>query len=301
MEIDITKVDDSTYKVTTTKPPITDTKKIKPRHVQGSVYIDPASPKYLTDIALLVDKDDFLKDIQRLREKWQITNIIEFQLGDQQLLDGWIASHLSKHYKDKKTETLRDELDADIVALRLKYGRTSNYDEVIKWVIFTNTVPSGVFKACYFTTIPQTDSADPSQCQYAIILDGRTENDEVLAALRDFREHLDHLESVQELKKLPVSNSYESVLSDLIIGRSKGPIGKTTDRNKVRTLNNILLVRELYWERKLKKTSFAKLASDAWEKCSGHSSDSERCFYCNADEVSVRKNIENYDKTINGK
>lgn len=298
MKIDITQVSDSTYKVTTYQ---NSTKQIKPEYVNNTVNIDAVSPKYLTDVALLVDKEDFLTDIKKLKEKWKITEIIEFGIPDQQLLDGWITSHLKKTFKDTDEQSARESLNRDVAEVRLKYGRTSNYDVVILWVLFTNTVPAGVYKACYFTTIPESGSNDPSRHQYAIMLDGRAENSEVIKALQDFREHLKHLHTVQQLQKLPATNHYEALLAELIIGTSIEPIQESTDRETVRTKNNVMLVRELYWRHKQMNTSFADLATYANSKCDGNHGDYSTCIYCNADEENVRKNVENYDEAINRK
>jgi len=304
MKIDIKKIDDNKYEVTSTTLEVKDTATIqvvKPAHVSGSVFIDPVSPKYLTDIALLVDRDDFLVDIQALRQKWKINNLVEFKNADVGLLMGWINRHLGDYSTDKDVKSLQMELDEDVASLRTKYGRTSNYDQVVLWVLFTNMVPDRAFKACYFTTIPDPTSDDPNRCKYAIILDGRTEIGELKQAFEEFKKHLRNLESVQSLRDLPTTDSFESLIAQIVVDNNKGPVGRTTNRYAVRTQTNIMLIRELYWKRKFENTSFAELARIANDRCVGDHSEDSPCMFCNADETNVRKSLQNYEKTVNRK
>lgn len=302
MKIDIKKVDDNTYEVASTNEPHNKNQIIRPNYVTGSVHIDGVSPKYLTDIALLVDRDDFLADIKKLRKKWKIDRLIEFKYADDLFLTGWINNHLGSIFNSQETEKLQKELKSDIASLRVKYGRTPNYDQVILWVLFTSTVPDGVYRSCYFTTISEPETEDSARHRFAILLDGRTELSELKKAFEDFKHHLKYLEFTQKLRDEPIPENFDSLIANMEANRIQGVVGKTANRYKVRTQANILLIRELYWKRKLYNTSFEKLASEANSKCDGnHLDEDKKCMFCVADEVNVRKNIENYEKTVNRK
>jgi len=67
------------------------------------IDIQTSSKKHATDIAILVDKLEFLKEIDRLRGKWQLTSLCK--TSD---FDGFLALHV--HTKNAEPKEAQQRL-----------------------------------------------------------------------------------------------------------------------------------------------------------------------------------------------
>lgn len=299
MKIDISETSHNIFRVTKSGSNIKSGRQPEVVHIPSSVDIKSVSAKYITDVVLLVDREDFLEDITKLREKWGMSALIGLELPDTGMLKSLFLTYCKNKMDAKDDSAIISEILDDVKALRIKYGRTSNFDDTILWVLLTHSVPSGIFKACYFTTIPALDSKDPSAQLYSIILDGRVEESELLEAYADFKQHLATLENAQVLRNSSPDNTFQSLTGEIIRSTHKGPINPTSSRDRVRNRNNILLMRELYWKKKTEKITYYELADYANKKCDKHEIKRKGgCIYCNATYSSIKEGIREYKELL---
>lgn len=156
------------------------------------VEILTQNKKHATDVALLVDKPEFLKEINRLREKWYITELssIESPIPNTTMgldIEGIICS---KFNDPDESASKWQEFNEDIEALLKKFNRGKNFKQVINYILIAGVVPDGIYRSCYFDVVAINESADmnkPERYQYAIILSPRTELKEVEEAFQEFK------------------------------------------------------------------------------------------------------------------
>ena len=153
-----------------------------------------SNKKHATDIVMLVDQSEFLQEIQRLRQKWQITELYKLQelLGISALLDMSNPLFYTGINRDKIEEKL-PEFNSDIDKLLKKFNRGKNYRQVVLYALVTGVVPDKVYQSCYFDVITINDKEDlskPEKYQYVIVLSPRTEKQEVIDSYKEFKNHI---------------------------------------------------------------------------------------------------------------
>lgn len=301
MKIDIKKTADQKYEVVF---PYAGAKKskvegaIEHEPVAGSVNIQSVDPKYVTDIAFLVDRDDFLHDIVLLRKKWKIGYHVEFSIMNTSTLHNWAKSHLNEIYPNQSIVQMFNELLQDVSKIRHKYGRSSSYDDSIMWVLFTHSVPEGIFKPSYFTVLPESEIGNLAG-QFALIIDGRAEERDVLNAYQEFRDYIDEFADVKNSKPSPHATAFQSLARQIAIDSYKGTLSATSDSTKVESKPTILLIRELYWKKKTERITYEELANHSNKKCDKHKVKKKGgCFYCNATYASVKQAVISYRKQL---
>lgn len=272
------------------------------------IEIETKNKKHRTDIAMLVDKIDFLRDTQVLREKWNI-NIIYKPSQFDKFLNWDIAGDKDKISDYKEAEKRLAGFNQDIVALRNKYNRTKNFDIVIQYAIGCNCIPEGVYRSCYLDTVlvSQKDNPDNTKnYQFAIVLSPRTEKQEVEEVFAEFQEFI---KSKIEFHKHDWP--YISGLEDHIKRHAFGVVYPSTDIAKFKTLKELDRTREWYWmrfEKQINNTnekliSFPKV-TDEWRKKCLYTDDNmpsdHKCEYCTFYEQNrIEKAVSDYADLLN--
>ncbi len=159
------------------------------------IDVQPSSIKNKTDISLLVDKHDFLEEIQRLREKWQLKkptkethhNGVLRIITDESLLS---YSRIDVNVLEKKLSEFKKDIDN----LLKNSARGKNFRIIVLFALFIGSIPDGVYKSCYFDVVTINEAEDlnkPENYQYVIVLSPRTEQQDVVEAFHDFVKHRD--------------------------------------------------------------------------------------------------------------
>jgi len=157
------------------------------------IDVQTSNKKHATDIAMLVDKPEFLQELEKLRQKWQITKLYKLNTSPfQELLN--IDSVVNNGVADnKQVQKRRDEFNQDIDKILKKFNRGKNFKLVVEYALTTGVIPEGVYRSCYFDVVKvgEPDSLEnPERDQYVIILSPRTEQKEVKEAYKEFKEHI---------------------------------------------------------------------------------------------------------------
>ena len=158
------------------------------------IKIQVEDPKQATDIGLLVEQEEFLEEIGRLREKWKITELKKLFISPpvQELLN--IDNIILKEITDRKEqEKMRDKFSSDIDKVLKRFNKGKNYKIVIEYALITGFIPEGIYQSCYFDTVTINEAEDlskPEKYRYVIVLSSRAEQEDVLEAFREFREHI---------------------------------------------------------------------------------------------------------------
>lgn len=147
------------------------------------------------DICMLVDKLEFLREIDRLRKKWQITKLYipRSLLGGDELLD----THNLLFYTDldQNEKKLRlPEFNQDIDNVLKTFNRGKNFKLVVEYALIIGIIPEGVYQSCYFDVVTINEPEDlskPEKYQYVIVVSPRTEKKEVEKAFEEFQKHIE--------------------------------------------------------------------------------------------------------------
>lgn len=153
-----------------------------------------SNKSHAIDICMLVDKIEFLRELDRLRKKWRFNKLSKFGnlLGSTILLD--FRNPL--FYSDLKKDQIESELplfNIDIDNLLKTFHRGKNFRTVVLYALIKGCVPEDVYQSCYFDIVMINDTEDlnkPEKYQYVIVLSPRTEKQEVSKAYKEFKEHI---------------------------------------------------------------------------------------------------------------
>lgn len=157
------------------------------------IDVQTSNKKHATDIALLVEQDEFLSELLKLREKWHITKLKQLETSPfQELLniDNVILKEITGKEEQQK---IRNEFNKDIAGVLKKFNKSKNFTSVVVYALVTGTVPEGVYQGCYFDVVAINEPEDlskPENFQYVIVMSPRTELKEVKQAYKDFKEHI---------------------------------------------------------------------------------------------------------------
>lgn len=140
------------------------------------IKISIKNVKHHTNVALLVDKPQFIKAVKELREKWNITKLFK---PDQ-------YQDFYSHIWGKNTDESRwDEFLHDIQKVRRHFNRTSNFDKVIIYAVGFTEIPDKAYRSTYCKVIE--NPANPDDIEYAIIVTPYTTTTEVRAEFNEFK------------------------------------------------------------------------------------------------------------------
>jgi hypothetical protein len=272
------------------------------------VDIQEESASLTTTIALLVDRRDFLEDIRLLRKQLGLNELIESASFDTILL-------FAKSIGDDQPENYLLKVNEAIKTIRQKYRRTVNHDPMIRWVLFTNSVPKGIFKHAYFQKVAIQNNDEP---QYVIVLDPRATETEVKNALDEFRQETFGV-AIKQVSKLfnqgmsdeylPTSSinkyDFEAGLisqedAEMAGGElSIGPLYGAADKETITKQKNLSFSRSMYWLRygnQINDPASKPLSNqevlDAWKQLcpkQGRHEDGkeDECIHCNIDDLGL--------------
>lgn len=257
------------------------------------IDVQTSSKKLATDISMLVDNPEFLKEISILREKWNIASLFSDC--------------------DKFSNFGMAEFNNDINEVLKKFRRDKGFKRVVEYALLTGTVPDNVYKRAYFDVVTIGEKEDvnhPERYQYAIILSPRAEKMEVVEAYYEFQEYIQGYEAKNEYEQDAQGkiNFHHSTQYDVdipghteeILHFLKGPIYDSADKAKFDTLKQLVRTREWYWmrlgdnlnDKNSPLVKFPKIL-DMWNnKCEYYKKgqvhpDGKECDYCSLRDVNI--------------
>lgn len=270
-----------------------------------SIDVQASSKKLATDISMLVDNPEFLKEINRLREKWNITSLFSDC--------------------DKFSEFSTAKFDKDIDDALKKFKRDKGFKRVVEYALLTGTVPDKVYKRAYFDVVTIGEKEDinqPENYQYVIVMSPRAEKNEVIEAYNEFQEHIrgheaenEYDQSVQGKINFHNSTHYDMDIpghAEEIMHFWKGTVYDSADNAKFKTLKQLERTREWYWmrfednfnDKNIPLVTYPKVL-DMWNnKCEYykkgeiHPQESE-CEYCSLKDINtIEQAVSDYIKLL---
>jgi len=200
------------------------------------IEIKIKNKRHFADVAVLVDKPDFIDWINQLRTKWKIDKNFNDYMD--------FLSHIRKQEKERG---VRNEFEKDVEKIRLAFNRSHNFDEVITYAIAFGKIYEGCYNPCYYEQI--VDPIDPNdECKYkyAIIVTPNTVLEDINPVLEDIKIRMKKgLEQKKDKKKMDSSLANYSF--------ELGPQYSTPSRK----VENIVRDRNWYWLHK--KMSYQKI------------------------------------------
>lgn len=155
------------------------------------IDIQTSNKKHATDITMLIDKPEFVQDLQKLREKWKIDKL--YEPGN---FYGFFATNV-------ELKGRVSEFNNDINGLLKKFHRGRNFKQVVENAMVTGVIPDGIYQSCYFDVVTIGEPEDlnkPERYQYVIVMSPRTEQREVEQAYKDFEKHIKGYEPKNEFE-----------------------------------------------------------------------------------------------------
>lgn len=155
------------------------------------IDIQISNKKHATDVAMLVDKLEFLQEVNKLREKWKIKQLHKLSLPYEILnIDNVISKGVTRSEEAQKNQK---RFYRDIENILRTFSRGKNFVPIVAYAVATGTVPEGIYKSCYFDLVTLNEQEDPAKqekYQYVIVLSPRTEQQELIEAYKEFEEHI---------------------------------------------------------------------------------------------------------------
>lgn len=272
------------------------------------IDIQTKNKKYATDLAMLLDKPEFLREIDRLRKKWKLTEFYE-----PTNFDGFMALNVqTKEAEPEDAQVRLVEFNNDINGLLKKFNRGRNFKSVIEYSLATGMVPEGIYRGCYFdvVTIGEPNNLDnPERYQYVIVMSARTEKQEVEQAYKEFdnfRKGKIDFQSMNLNADVPDDR-------DLIEEYHVGNIHNSADIDKFKTQKELDRTREWYWIRygghlnnsSQKPISYPNVLKTWTQRCpvknKEHDTTSEwaNCPYCSVDDLNIiQQAVSSYNKLL---
>ena len=277
------------------------------------IDVKTSNKKHATDIAMLVDKLEFLKEINRLREKWRVPEPNK---------DSDLYRFLELTVKEKDR---LDEFNSDIEMLLKQFNRGKNFKSVVEHALITGVIPDNIYQSCYFDIVTIGEAEDlnkPERYQYVIVMSPRTEKQEVAQAYREFQEHIKGYKATNKnennvLGKIDFQNSENGFNwevpddKELIKQYHKGNIYKSADIAKFKTQKELDRAREWHWIRyddylngkSNNPLTPAEVCTEWQNKCSINRNLKFKelkdcsCIYC-IDPVLIMKSLKKYDNLL---
>lgn len=213
------------------------------------IDIQTSNKKHATDIAMLIDKPEFLGELIRLREKWNITELLPLPNIHEQLIEKVELNGRDSEFNDDVDDVLR------------KFNRGRNFKKVVEYALLTGVIPEKIYFSCYFDVVTINEPEDlnePEKYQYVIVMSPRTEKQEVEQAYKEFQEYLTGHEATNELdtdilgkrnfpKHAPNLDIENPNDRDLIEQYHKGNVYEASDISKYKTQKELDRAREWHW------------------------------------------------------
>lgn len=231
-----------------------------------TIEIDIKDNKRFLDVAIVVDRQDFRVEVERIRQEFNIP----FPLNAVQL-----RQFIMDLYKQKKETTFRDRIEKARKTLRLPI----TFLNVIEAVALTNRVDDSNYKPAFLThklDVYNEEAGEVSEI-YSIVLSPNARDSDVLKALQEYRDQLDNEKGVGDYKYI-------------------GTVwGKEKDKPSIKSY------RRWYWENQSGRT-YQQICEDETDKCQlkdNPEHDSKKLKGCTCfDEGMIRKSVATYEKLI---
>lgn len=205
-------------------------------NIDTRIKINTADKRHYYNIALLVDKPEFIDWVLDLRKKWKLDNLFSPESYHDFYSHIWKVS--GKNWSS---------FQKDVENVRTTFERLPNYDEVIIYAIAFTEVPDGAYKSCYSETIVDlNDPNDEAKYKYAIIVSPETSTRDVSRVLNELKKKIK-----TGLKQKKDPNVMEKAVAEykFELGPNYTPAPRVID--------NILRDRDWYWLKK--KHSYAEV------------------------------------------
>lgn len=272
------------------------------------IDIQTPNKKYATDIALLVDKPEFMQALKRLREKWQIEKL--YKLSSFPVFMEWhIMTKNDTLSKDKDIKNRLSEFNKDIDLVLKKFNRGKNFKMVIEYALATGIVPNGAYRSCYFDLIKIGEPEDleqPERYEYAIVLSPRTELQEVEKVYKEFKKHIKRKIIFDSIPSFDINLPTDK---EIIEQYHKGNTYKAADIDKFKTLKELNRTRDWYWiayNNGNKKRKRSEDILNEWQEqnCSVKTDHPDieskrKCPYCSIEDINiVDQALSSYSKLL---
>lgn len=135
-----------------------------------------------TDVALLVDNDYFLDEIEEMRTMYELH--YDFPAQDSSLADDFER----KMYPNSE---LRKSFDVDVEKIRKHFERPPHFKRAIEAAIIYGIVVDGIYSKAYLEEQELFSTEDPDEIpdkKYSIVIHAGTREDDVIRVLREFKE-----------------------------------------------------------------------------------------------------------------
>src|SRR6185437_4879084 len=146
------------------------------------IEIKTSNKKHVTDIAMLVDKPEFLEELHRLRSKWHITDLYKNIPLTSSIITKILNTEKKKEFSFLEELKSWQEFSEDIDKLLSTFNRGKNFKKIIIYALITGLIPEAIYKSCYFDVVAinrQREGLRPEDYQYVIIMSPRTEKQEI--------------------------------------------------------------------------------------------------------------------------
>lgn len=253
----------------------------------NKIEIQVSNKKHATDVAMLLDKPEFILELISLRVKWEINNLFP-------------VSRIESFTESEAVYAKKSEFDNDINFLLKKFNRGKNYKQVVEYALITGVIPDGIYSSCYFDVVTINETKDlnnPERFQYVIVLSPRTEKKELEQAYKEFREHIKGKIHFHD-QNLNIDLTDDRAIIDQF---HPGNIYNAADLDKFKTQKELDRTREWYWiaysdkfnniSPKRKRTEDI-LTEWQLQKCLSRRDhenieDEKRCPYCSIQDINI--------------
>lgn len=143
------------------------------------IDIEAITDKQYKDIAILIDRPDFINAVEQIRIKWRLSK--RYKLDEYGEFYDFICQ--SKTDDKRWAEFLKD-----VHHLRYIFKKTPNFDDVIMFAIGFDKIPSHAYKTCYLEAEPLDPSGkNGDEYKFQIVFSPETTRDEILEEFRKFK------------------------------------------------------------------------------------------------------------------
>lgn len=138
-----------------------------------------------TDVALLVAKEDFRRDVKKLRTKYSLNR--QYPLKDH------LSVYREFEYKLASNKDLEDKFHKDIEVIRLRYRKPTHFLKAIKKAIVVGVIGDGDYAKAYLETeniyLPDSDG-NIEDTKYSIVIFPGTREGDVKKVFSDFNKQV---------------------------------------------------------------------------------------------------------------
>lgn len=230
-----------------------------------NIEIDIVDDRYFTDVASVVDREDFILEIKRLRIVFDVEHPL-------------LPSEASRPLTDQESA----HIDSEVEKTRKKLYLPVTFRSVILAAVFSNKIENDDYSPAYLeSTYHGTfdmEGATPDET-FHIVLSPNARDEDVIRAFQKYRDQLGNVKGTSEYKY----------------------IHEVWDKSKKKP--SIRKYRKWYWSYRsgdsAKKIVEAEAANCPFRFKDNHGNEEERPKSCTCyDESTIRKGIETYEYLI---